>query len=317
MKARALLYARVSTADKGQDYTAQLEELRRVAEQRGWEVVGEFHDVTSGAKASRPGLDAAIARCRAGEVDIFASVSTDRFARSVQNLLELVGELEACGVKLAATREGALDATTPQGKAFLQVRAVFAELERNLTRQRIREGLVIRRARGVKLGRRRRLDYAQITRAREMRAASWGQIASELGGSRGAWSRALSRADAVIDLEAIEYMLAIWYVPIPRGDWMASIFRLRGESTWTLKYRFRYYSGSGDPFDGSDTKNWYGGTSDKPPEELLRDFDRVAGELAKSAGTEVDRVEVRGGRAEFFEKCGSRPWLQMSAVPLE
>jgi DNA invertase Pin-like site-specific DNA recombinase len=198
MKPRALLYARVSTADKGQDYTAQLEELRRVAEQRSWEVVGEFHDVTSGAKASRPGLDAAIARCRAGEVDIFAAVSTDRFARSVPNLLELVDVLEACGVKVAATREGVLDATTPQGRAFLQVRAVFAELERNLTRQRIREGLAIRRARGVKLGRRRELDYTLVDFAKALRQqtppASWSAIAAQLGGTPGAWSRALSRA---------------------------------------------------------------------------------------------------------------------------
>ena len=130
MKARALLYARVSTADKGQDFTAQLEELRQVAQQRGWIVVGEHHDTTSGAKAKRPGLDAAIERCRAGEVDIFAAVTTDRFARSVTHLLQLAATFEACGVKLAATREGALDTTTPQGEAFMLVRAVFAQLER-------------------------------------------------------------------------------------------------------------------------------------------------------------------------------------------
>jgi len=200
MKPRALLYARVSTADKGQDYTAQLEELRRVAEQRGWEVVGELHDVTSGAKASRPGLDTALARCRAGGVDIFAAVATDRFARSVPHLLDLVGDLEACGVKLAATREGALDTTTPQGRAFMLVRAVIAELERNLTRERIREGLAVRRARGVKLGRPTLLDYTRLDQARALRAtdppASWSAIARAFGGTPGAWSRALSRAAA-------------------------------------------------------------------------------------------------------------------------
>jgi DNA invertase Pin-like site-specific DNA recombinase len=196
MKPRALLYARVSTADKGQDYTAQLEELRRVAEQRGWVVVGETYDVTSGAEAERPGLAAAIDRCRVGAVDIFAAVATDRIARSTKNLIDLVDELEAFGVKIACTREGAIDSTTPQGRAFMQVRAVFAELERNLTRERIREGLAVRRARGVKLGRRRTIDHGQIGRARELRAAaaSWTEIARQLGGKPGAWSRALSRA---------------------------------------------------------------------------------------------------------------------------
>jgi DNA invertase Pin-like site-specific DNA recombinase len=137
-------------------------------------------------------------RCRAGGVDIFAAVATDRIARSVRNLLDLVEELEALGVHLACTREGALDATTPQGRAFLQVRAVFAELERSLTSERVREGLAIRRARGVKLGRRRKLDYGKLEAARSMRSksppASWSTIAAMLGGSPGAWSRAVSRA---------------------------------------------------------------------------------------------------------------------------
>jgi DNA invertase Pin-like site-specific DNA recombinase len=195
---RALLYARVSTADKGQDVDAQLEELERVAQQRGWRVVSRHRDMTSGTKDRRPGLDMALNRCRSGGVDVFAVVATDRIARSVRHLLYLVDELAALGVELAATREGALDATTPQGRAFLQVRAVFAELERNLTSERVREGLAVRRARGVKLGRPRGLDYGQMARARELRAttppASWSAIAAELGCTPGAWSRAVSRA---------------------------------------------------------------------------------------------------------------------------
>jgi site-specific DNA recombinase len=196
VKPRALLYARVSTADKGQDWTAQQQELRLVAAQRGWEVVDSFHDVTSGTKADRPGLAAAVGRARRGGVDIFAAVATDRIARSVRNLLDLVDELEACGVKLACTREGAMDTTTPQGRAFMQTRAVFAELERNLTSERVREGLAVRRARGVQLGRPRTIDHQLIPLALQLRAKnrSWSTIARELGGSPGAWSAALKRA---------------------------------------------------------------------------------------------------------------------------
>lgn len=205
MKRRALLYARVSTADKGQDFEAQLEELQVVAAQRGWEVVGMYHDKTSGTKAVRPGLEAVRARLRRGGVDVLAATATDRIARSTKNLVDLVDELEALGVKLACTREGAVDATTPQGRAFMQVRAVFAELERNLIAERIREGLAVRRARGVKLGRRRTLDYRLLPRAIEMRKIhtsagtlrySWADIADELGGTRQAWQRAVSRQSA-------------------------------------------------------------------------------------------------------------------------
>lgn len=193
---RVLLYARVSTADKGQDFAAQFEELRTVAKQRGWQIIGEEHDTTSGTKALRPGLFNALNVCRAGGVDILAATATDRLARSTKNLVDLVDELEALGVKLACTREGAVDATTPQGRAFMQVRAVFAELERNLTAERIREGLAIRRARGVKLGRRRTLDYSKLDAVSVARkhGASWGNISKSFGGSPGAWSRAVSRA---------------------------------------------------------------------------------------------------------------------------
>lgn len=196
MSARALLYARVSTANKGQDYLAQLEELELVAQQRGWTVVGRFYDETSGTKALRPGLWAATQKCRAGGVDVFAAVATDRIARSVRNLLDLVDELESFGVKLACTREGAMDATTPQGRAFLQVRAIFAELERNLTSERVREGLAVRRARGVQLGRPRTIDHELIPLAQQLRLKnrSWTTIARELGGSAGAWSAALRRS---------------------------------------------------------------------------------------------------------------------------
>lgn len=196
MSPRALLYARVSTADKGQDFRAQLEELEEVATSRGWTVVGHFHDETSGTKADRPGLRNAVARARRGGVEIFAAVASDRIARSVVNLLDLVGELDALGVKLACTREGALDVTTPQGRAFLQMRAVFAELERNLTSERVREGLAVRRARGVQLGRPRTIDHELIPLAQQLRLKnrSWTTIARELGGSAGAWSAALRRA---------------------------------------------------------------------------------------------------------------------------
>lgn len=195
---RALLYARVSTADKGQDWMTQMWELRKVAKQRGWKIAGEYHDVMSGAKASRPGLDGAVAHCRRGGVDVIAAVSVDRVARSVLNLLTFVGELEALGVRLACTREGDMDMTTPQGVAFLQMRGIFAELERKFIAQRIREALAVRRANGAQLGRPRGLDYRKLPRAQQLRRrrspASWSTIARELGGTPGAWSRAVSRA---------------------------------------------------------------------------------------------------------------------------
>ena len=65
---RVALYARVSTLH-GQDVGLQLEELRQVAGQCGWDLVEEYVDEgVSGAKASRPGLDRLLADAQRGRL---------------------------------------------------------------------------------------------------------------------------------------------------------------------------------------------------------------------------------------------------------
>jgi DNA invertase Pin-like site-specific DNA recombinase len=60
--------------------------------------------------------------------------------------------LDAAGVAIYADKE-AMDATTPHGRAMLQMAAVFAELERGMIRERVMAGLARVRAEGRKLGR--------------------------------------------------------------------------------------------------------------------------------------------------------------------
>jgi DNA invertase Pin-like site-specific DNA recombinase len=85
------LYARVSTSNKGQDVGLQLDELRRVAEQRGWEVSGEYvDDGVSGSADSRPELDRMMADAQAGSFDLVAVWKLDRLGRSLQHLLRLL-----------------------------------------------------------------------------------------------------------------------------------------------------------------------------------------------------------------------------------
>lgn len=55
---RVAIYARVSTANNGQDPTMQTRELREYAERRGWKVFAEYVDIgISGTKETRPELD--------------------------------------------------------------------------------------------------------------------------------------------------------------------------------------------------------------------------------------------------------------------
>jgi DNA invertase Pin-like site-specific DNA recombinase len=63
-----LLFLRVSTVDQHPE--TQLLDLRQMATQRGYEVVQEYTDRISGAKARRPGLDQMMTDARRGRFDV-------------------------------------------------------------------------------------------------------------------------------------------------------------------------------------------------------------------------------------------------------
>jgi DNA invertase Pin-like site-specific DNA recombinase len=127
---RAALYLRVST--DGQTVDNQRLVLEAVCEQRGWQVVQTYSDNgVSGAKgrAQRPGLDAMLKDASRGRFDVVMAWALDRLGRSLLDLLDTLGELEAAGVALILHQQ-AIDTTTPAGRMFFQVTGAFAEFER-------------------------------------------------------------------------------------------------------------------------------------------------------------------------------------------
>jgi len=150
---RVALYFRVSTAD--QTTENQKRELREVAARHGWTVVKEFEDAgISGSKgrSGRPGFNALLKAVTRKEIDLVAAWSVDRLGRSLQDLLETLGELHEKHVGLYLHQQG-VDTTTPAGKALFQMMGVFAEFERAMMQERIKAGLARARAEGRKLGR--------------------------------------------------------------------------------------------------------------------------------------------------------------------
>jgi DNA invertase Pin-like site-specific DNA recombinase len=150
---RAALYLRVST--DGQTVDNQRLALEAVCEQRGWQVMEVYSDNgVSGAKGrnQRPGLDALLKDASRGRFDVVMAWALDRLGRSLLDLLDTLGELEAAGVALILHQQ-AIDTTTPAGRMFFQVTGAFAEFERAMIRSRVRAGLERAKARGVRLGR--------------------------------------------------------------------------------------------------------------------------------------------------------------------
>jgi DNA invertase Pin-like site-specific DNA recombinase len=150
---RVALYLRVSTVE--QDVTNQRCELETVARRHGWRVVAVFSDNgVSGAKgrAERPGLDELMRAVARRDVDMVAAWSVDRLGRSLQGLLEVLMEFRAKEVDLYLHQQG-IDTSTPGGKAMYQMLGVFAELERELIRERVLAGMARARSQGKHLGR--------------------------------------------------------------------------------------------------------------------------------------------------------------------
>ncbi len=148
-------YARVSTAD--QNLSLQLDALRSAGCER------IFEDRVSGAKESRPGLDAALAWVR-GE-DTLAVWRLDRLGRDMKHLIRTVRDLEKAGVGFRSLTEG-IDTTTPGGMLVFHIFGALAQFERDLLRERTRAGLVAMAARGRRGGRRPVMTDARLAQAR-------------------------------------------------------------------------------------------------------------------------------------------------------
>jgi len=157
---RAALYMRVSTVDQHPE--TQVHDLRQMASQRGYEIIHEYTDRISGAKAKRPGLDQMMADARHGRFDVVLVWASDRIARSVKHYLDVLDELSRLNIEFVSFREN-IDTGGPLGRAIIVIIGAIAELERNLIIERVRAGMRRARLEGRHIGRNPlELDHAGI-----------------------------------------------------------------------------------------------------------------------------------------------------------
>jgi DNA invertase Pin-like site-specific DNA recombinase len=152
----------------------------------------------SRAPGPRPQLRAALEYVREG--DALVVWKLDRFGRSLQELIELVGDLKERGVEFVSLRES-IDTTTPGGKLVFHVFGAVAKFERDLVLERTVAGLEAARARARRGGRPRALDESRAKLARRLKAEgehSMEEICSMLGVSRSTLYRYLAEDDADI-----------------------------------------------------------------------------------------------------------------------
>ncbi|ODA66592.1 DNA-invertase hin [Methyloligella halotolerans] len=149
---RRIGYARVSTPD--QKLRMQLDALKYARCER----IFRDHGV-SGGKASRPGLDRALAVLQPG--DGLVVLKLDRLGRSVSHLASLLTRFHDREIHFCSLTEG-INTTTPGGKLVFHIIAAVAEFQRDIIRENTCQGIEAARRRGKQIGRPHALDLEAI-----------------------------------------------------------------------------------------------------------------------------------------------------------
>ena len=142
-------YARCSTSEDKQDINRQIRELKAAGAD---EIVFEYEHGDAVVKQQLQSLlDAA------QEGDTIITLEVSRLTRSTQQLCEIVSVIKQKRLRLVIVGSITVDCRTgqidPMSQAFIQMSAVFAELELSIIRARVRSGMQNAKAKGKKIGR--------------------------------------------------------------------------------------------------------------------------------------------------------------------
>jgi len=139
-------YHRVSTEQ--QNLRRQTQSTKEYIENNGLgEGIRQYADASTGTNTDRTGYKDLMNDVENGEIDAVVVKSVSRISRSIRDLSRTVEDLAEHGTALHIIDQGMrLDPTDsdPYQKALVQLMGVFAELEAEITQQRVRDGIAAR-----------------------------------------------------------------------------------------------------------------------------------------------------------------------------
>ncbi|MBI1394023.1 MAG: hypothetical protein GC152_14905 [Alphaproteobacteria bacterium] len=157
---RCALYTRKST-DEGLDQAfnsldAQREAcsafVKSQASERWREIKTRYDDGGwSGGTLERPALQRLIADVEAGKIDVVVVYKIDRLSRSLADFVRLVETFDRCDVTFVSVTQ-AFNTTTSMGRLTLNILLSFAQFEREMTGERIRDKIAASKAKGLWVG---------------------------------------------------------------------------------------------------------------------------------------------------------------------
>lgn len=140
-KKQVAIYIRVSTLDQareGYSLDAQEKTLRKWCEERKYNVYDLYADKGISGKdiKHRPDINRLLNDAKNGKFDLVLFWALSRFTRSVSDLYSTMEKFQQWNISMVSYTE-AFDTSTPMGRAMIGIVGVFAQLERELTSERV------------------------------------------------------------------------------------------------------------------------------------------------------------------------------------
>jgi site-specific DNA recombinase len=119
----------------------------------GWTALPKAYDDGgfSGGSMERPGLQALLSDIRAGRIDVVVVYKIDRLTRALADFARIVETFDAHGVSFVSVTQ-AFNTTSSMGRLTLNVLLSFAQFEREVTGERIRDKIAASKTKGMWMG---------------------------------------------------------------------------------------------------------------------------------------------------------------------
>ncbi len=119
----------------------------------GWRLIRTAYDDggLSGGTMERPALQRMLADINQGQIDVVVVYKVDRLTRSLADFAKMVEVFDARGVSFVAVTQQ-FNTTTSMGRLTLNVLLSFAQFEREVTGERIRDKIAASKQKGIWMG---------------------------------------------------------------------------------------------------------------------------------------------------------------------
>src|SRR5437667_6338979 len=170
--ARCAIYTRKSSEHNLDLAFSSLDAQREACEayirsqaHEGWRLILTRYDdgESSGASLDRPALQQLLADVRAGTIDIVLVYKVDRLTRSLADFAKLIELFDAHGVSFVSVTQS-FNTSSSMGRLTLNVLLSFAQFERELIGERVRDKIAASKRKGIWVGGPVPLGYAAVNK---------------------------------------------------------------------------------------------------------------------------------------------------------